>query len=219
MDRKSSTLAAAALAALLASGHAAAQGSGWYIGGGPSASRAKFERADFVGLSTGAYSVDDSDAGAKGFGGYRITPNWAVEFGVTAIGRFEHRFDDGANGRAKFHYDASAATVAIAGTLPLGGGLSLIGRLGAAFTAARIRLASATGNVATTLIAQGWGGFFDDDRSTTRTNVLWGAGAQYDINPRWGLRLDYDNYGKIGDQFETGRAKADAWSANVVFRF
>jgi len=122
MNRKSSTLAAAALAALLASGQAAAQSSGWYVGGGPSASRAKFERADFVGLSTGAYSVDDSDVAAKAFGGYRIAPNWAVEFGVTAIGRFEHHFNDGANGRAKFRYDASAATVAIAGKLPLGGG-------------------------------------------------------------------------------------------------
>lgn len=219
MNWKSSVLAAAALAALLACGQAAAQNSGWYVGGGSGSSRAKFERADFVGLSTGAYSVDDSDVAPRMFGGYRIAPNWAVEFGVTAIGRFEHRFNDGANGRAVFHYDASAATVAIAGKLPLGGGLSLNGRLGAAFTAARIRLASATGNVATTLISQGWGGFFDDDRTATRTNVLWGAGAQYDITPRWGLRLDYDNYGKIGDEFETGRAKAEAWSANVVFRF
>jgi hypothetical protein len=31
--------------------------------------------------------------------------------------------------------------------------------------------------------------------------------------------VDYDNYGKVGEEFETGRAKIDAWSANVVFRF
>ena len=42
MNRKSSTLAAAAFAALLLSGQAAAQNSGWYIGGGPGSTKAKF---------------------------------------------------------------------------------------------------------------------------------------------------------------------------------
>ena len=38
-------------------------------------------------------------------------------------------------------------------------------------------------------------------------------------HPRFGIRLDYDNYGKVGQEFETGRAKIEALSANVLFRF
>jgi OOP family OmpA-OmpF porin len=218
MNRKSSTLAAAALAALFLSGHAAAQNSGWYLGGGPSSSRAKFERGDFVSLANATtYSADDTDVGLKVFGGYKVSPNVALEFGIASIGRFQHRFSSGAGNYAVFNYDASAATVAIAGSLPLGGGFAVQGRAGVAFTAARLALASRSGSV-TVNSTQCMNSFFDDCVSTS-TNLMWGIGAQYDVNPRWGMRLDYDNYGKIGDEFETGRAKADAWSANVVYRF
>jgi opacity protein-like surface antigen len=217
MSRKSSVLAAAALAALLASGQAAAQNSGWYLGGGPGSSRLKFERGDFTGLAAGAYSVDDSDVAPRVFGGYRVAPNWAVEFGIAVLGRFKHRYNAGGGNTAVYHYDASAATVAMAANLPLSGGVSLNGRLGAAFTATQLRLASATGTITTT--PPSCNTSFFDDCTSSKTNFFWGIGAQFDINPRWGIRLDYDNYGKIGEEFETGRAKAQTWSANVVFRF
>lgn len=216
MNRKSSTLAAAALAALLLSGHAAAQNSGWYIGGGPGFSKAKFERSDFTPLAGGTYSVDDTDVAPRVFGGYRIASNWGVEFGVAVLGRFKHRYTGG-SGTAVYNYDASAATVAIATNLPLGGGVSLNGRLGAAFTAARLQGPFTTGTITTN--APTCANVFFDDCTSTKTNVYWGLGGQFDINPRWGVRLDYDNYGKFGDVFETGRAKMEQWSTNVVFRF
>jgi opacity protein-like surface antigen len=212
-----SVLAAASLAALLASGPAAAQGSGWYIGGGPGFSKAKFERGDFTGLATGAtYSVDDTDTAPRVFGGYRIAPNWGVEFGIAALGRFKHRYV-GATGTAVYNYDASAATVALTANLPLGGGVSLNGRLGAAFTAARLGHRQTSGTITTNPPACDTG--FFDDCTSTKTNLYVGIGGQFDINPRWGVRLDYDNYGKFGEQFETGRAKIEQWSANVLFRF
>lgn len=204
-------LAAAALAVLLASGHAAAQNSGWYIGGGPGFSTAKFEQGDFTGLASGTYSADDTDTAPRVFGGYRIAPNWGVEFGIAVLGRFKQRFV-GASGTAVYNYDASAATAALAASLPLGGGVSLNGRLGVAFTAARLQLASRNGS------QPSCDSFFDECRST-KTNLFVGVGGQFDINPHWGVRLDYDNYGKFGEQFETGRAKIEQWSANVLYRF
>ena len=217
MDRKSSTLAAAALAALLAAGQAAAQNSGWYMGGGPGATSAKFERADFTGLAAGTYSVDDGDVGLRVFGGYRVAPNWAVEFGVAALGDYRHRFVGG-TGTAVYRYEVRAATVAMAAQLPLAGGVALNGRLGAAFTATRLRNPSTTGTI-TTNPPSCSGVFFFDDCTSTKTNFFWGLGAQFDMNPRWGIRLDYDNYGKVGEEFVTGRAKIESWSANVLFRF
>jgi opacity protein-like surface antigen len=217
MNAKRVVLAAAALAALLAAGPAAAQNSGWYIGGGAGFAKAKFEQGDFTGLATGAtYSADDTDTAPRVFGGYRIAPNWGVEFGIAALGRFSHRYV-GATGSAVYHYDASAATVALAANLPLGGGVSLNGRVGAAFTAARLHHPSKTGTITTNPPACDTS--FFDDCTSTKTNLFVGIGGQFDISPRWGVRLDYDNYGKFGEQFETGRAKIEQWSANVLYRF
>ena len=206
--------------ALLLSGHAAAQNSGWYIGGGLGAAKANFERADFVGLAPGAtYTAEDSDVAARLFGGYRLSPNWAVEFGAAYVGSYEHRFTS-ASGRAVYEYDASAATIAIAGNLPLSGGVSVNGRLGAAFTAAQLRLAYINGVIATNPSScTTYYYFYDYDCTSSKTNLYWGLGVQFDVNPRWGIRLDYDNYGEIGDQFESGRATIDTLTVNVVFRF
>lgn len=206
-----------AIAALLASGQAAAQNSGWYIGGGPGATNAKFERGDFTGLATGTHSVDDSDTGLRVFGGYRVAPNWALEFGVASLGDYRHRFVGG-TGTAVYRYEVSAATVAMAANLPLAGGVSVNGRLGAAFTATRLRNPSTSGTIATNP-PNCSNVFFYDDCTATKTNFLWGLGVQFDVNPRFGIRLDYDNYGTVGEEFETGRAKIEALSANAVFRF
>lgn len=217
MDTKKPVLAAAALAALLAGSPAAAQNSGWYIGGGPGFTKAKFERGDFTGLATAAtYSVDDTETAPRIFGGYRIAPNWGVEFGLAVLGRFKHRYAGG-SGNAVYDYDASAASVALAANLPLGGSVSLNGRLGAAFTAARLKYPTKSGTITTN--PPSCTSFFFDDCTSSKTNFYWGLGAQFDLNPRWGIRLDYDNYGTVGEQFETGRAKMEQLSANVLFRF
>ena len=118
MDTRKLVLAAAALAALLAGGPAAAQQSGWYLGGGLGNAKADFTRGDFAGLAAGTYSVNDTDTAGRIFGGYRIAPNWAVEFGLASLGRYKHRFIGG-SGSAVYTYDASAATVAMAANLPL----------------------------------------------------------------------------------------------------
>lgn len=215
MNRKSSTFAAAALAALLISGQAAAQSSGWYIGGGTGTAKAKFERGDFTGLETGPYTADDSDFAPRIFGGFRVAPNLALEVGIASLGRYRHRFAAG-SGTAIYHYDASAATVAMNANLPLAGGVSVNGRLGAAFTEANLRLAVDNGTATIPSCSSSW---WYDECTSSKTNVFWGLGAQLDINPRWGIRLDYDNYGKVGEEFESGRAKIETWSANVVFRF
>lgn len=204
------------LALLLVSGPALAQNSGWYIGGGPASTKADFERGDFTGLASGTYSVDDSDVAPHIFGGYRVAPNWAVEFSLAALGRYKHRFVSG-SGSAVYHYDASAATIAMAANLPLAGGVSVNARLGAAFTAAQLRLAAVNPPITTN--APSCTALFFDDCTSSRTNFYWGLGAQFDINSRWGIRVDYDNYGEVGEQFETGRAKIEALSANALFRF
>ena len=211
-------LAAAALAAIGFAGPAAAQNSGWYIGGGIGESSASFESADFAGLTNAPFSgTDSSTTGAKIFGGYSLSPNVGVEFGYAAIGRFKLRYGSAGGANASFNYDASALTVGVVGTLPLGSsGVSLMARGGAAFTLTQLSFASSQGGVHPT---QYCSTSYGDSCVSTKVNLSWGASAQFNVNPRWGLRVDYDDYGKAGDEFETGRASLDMWSMNVLFRF
>jgi OOP family OmpA-OmpF porin len=205
------------LALLFACGPALAQNSGWYIGGGIGSAKADFVRSDFTttGLATGTYSADDDDVAGRLFGGYRVARNWAVEFGLASLGRYKHRYNNAGN-VAVYDYDASALTVAAAANLPIAGGLSLNGRFGVAFTATELRLRRDNGTANPPVCPDSW---WYSDCASQSTNLYWGLGAQFDINPRWHIRLDYDNYGEVGEEFETGRADIETVSVNFVWRF
>jgi OmpA-OmpF porin, OOP family len=200
-----------------ACGPALAQNTGWYIGGGFGSTKADFVRSDFTSLAPGAtYSADDDDIAGRVFGGYRVAPNFAVEFGIASLGNYRHRYTQGAN-IAVVDYDASALTVAAAGNLPLTGGFSLNGRVGLAFTAAELRERRNDGDIATIpFCPDSW---WYSDCTSQSTNLYWGIGAQFDINRNWGIRVDYDNYGEVGEEFETGRADIETMSVNFVWRF
>jgi opacity protein-like surface antigen len=216
MLSKTSILAAAALAALLAAGPAAAQRSNWYIGGGVGQAQADFVASDFSPwLETGTYTHDDNGFAAQFFGGYRFAPHVAVEFGFSYLGQYQQRFA-ATSGVAIYNYDASALTVAIAGNLPIAGGLSLTGRAGVGFTAANLQLTVDNG---TARIPYCGGSYWYSGCTSTSANFYWGLGAQLDVSPTWGLRFDYDNFGQIGSEFESGRADIDRWSVNVLYNF
>ena len=106
--------------------------------------------------------------------------------------------------------------MAIAGNLPLGAGLSLNARAGLAFTAANLQLRVDNGTARVPDCNNTW---WYSGCTSTSTNLYWGAGAQLDLTQHFGMRLDYDNYGQVGQEFETGRAKIDVWSLNVLYNF
>ncbi len=202
-------------AMLLVSAPALAQNTGWYIGGGLGSAMAEFVRGDFTGLATGTYSVDDEDLGTRFFGGYRFAPNLAVEGSLAFLGSYKHRFNNGGN-VAVYNYDASALTIALAANLPVATGFSLNGRVGVAFTASELRLRRNNGTATVPFCPDSW---WYSDCSSQSTNLYWGLGVQFDVSRRWGIRVDYDNYGEVGEEFETGRADIDQVSVNFLWRF
>ena len=203
------------LVALFACAPALAQTSGWYIGGGVGSAKADFASGDFSGFATGTRTADDDDVSSRIFGGYRLSPNLAVEGGLAFLGSYKQRYNDGGN-LAVYDYNASALTIALAGSLPVAGGFSLIGRVGVAFTASELRLRRDDGNANPPFCPDSW---WYSDCSSQSTNLYWGLGAQFDVSPRWGIRVDYDNYGEVGDEFETGRADIEVVSVNFIWRF
>lgn len=95
-------------------GAAAAHAEGLSVGG--SLASTKWKGDDIGGVST-----DKSATGGKIYGGYSFTPNFGLEAGYAAFGKYKS-----AAGSVKadgFYADA-------VGTLPLGNGFSALGRVG-----------------------------------------------------------------------------------------
>lgn len=83
-----------ALAAVLATPLAIAQGGSWYAGGSAGRSTTSIDDAGIrrglggQGLATATLADRDASTGYKLFGGYELTPNVAIEAGVFDLGRF-----------------------------------------------------------------------------------------------------------------------------------
>lgn len=172
-------------------------GSGWYLGGG---------------IRPEAPRVENADIGYRQFAGYRFSRTWGVEVGYSDLGRGNGGEEPGLYAAEKFGHQTSAWTLAGTGVLTLGNAFSLQGRVGLSVAAPDATLASSGLGAATGAAGYGLGSALPRYRST----VLWGFGGQYDWNERFGLRLDYNNFGKLDDQNGT---RSDLWSINAVVRF
>jgi OOP family OmpA-OmpF porin len=184
-------LVAAALGALWACG-AAAQASapenGWYLGGG---------------IRPALPQIEDTDIGYRHFGGYRFSRRWGVELGYSDLGRGSEG-EHGLFEAQKLGAQTSAWTLAGTGVLPLGNAFSIQGRLGVSLTTPDATLMAP---------GSGIGSAFPRHRPT----VLWGFGGQYDLTGSVGLRVDYNNFGRLTD--DPNGTRSDLWSINAVVRF
>ena len=174
---------------------------GWYLGGG---------------IRPVTPAAEDTDIGYRNFGGYRFTRHWGVELGYSDLGRGNG--NGGGNGgmelpaysAEKYGYQTSAWTLAGTGVLPLGESFSLLGRLGWSLATPDSTLTGFSLGSA----APGFG--VSSTMPRYRGSVLWGFGGQYDLSDQVGLRVDYNNFGRLEDQ---GGARSDLWSINAVVRF
>jgi hypothetical protein len=209
-----------AVTALLLSGACSAQAadssysSYWYSGLGIGYSRAQFFPADF---STGGGAVEskrDYDVGFKGFLGYQINRNWAAELSFVSVGKFLYNYTN-ANVTQEFDYKVSGWGVSALPTIPLTSNFSLYGRLGAFFSQTRILAYNVNFQV-----GQSGLGPVEDEMS-----LLSGVGMQYFFSGDTGLRIEYENFGQVGNACTpsstscSGRANVKMVSANIVFKF
>jgi hypothetical protein len=85
-----------------------------------------------------------------------------------------------------------------------------------AFTGTELDLRPDDGNASPPFCPDAW---WHSDCASQSTSAYWGVGAQFDFDRRWGIRVDYDNYGEVGEEFETGRARIEQYSINFLWRF
>jgi hypothetical protein len=191
----------------------------WYAGLGAGYSWIQFYPVDFSSggnptcSSRGPCSENkrEVDAGYKGYIGYQINRNWAAELSYTTIGKFHYKYDDGTVTQ-DIVYKATGWGFSAIPTVPLSRNLSVYGRLGVFFSQARVTARNDS------FVAGAIGG----GRQVSDSSLLTGFGAQYFFGGDNGIRIEYENFGAVGncpDKPCVGRANAKMTSASLIFKF
>lgn len=157
--------------------------------------------------SSGGLSVsgDASKTSWKLLGGYQFTPNWGAEFQYTDLG---NRGVSGTAGGLTASGSTNAYQWSLAGTgsLPLSSGFSLLGKLGAT------RNHIGGGNICLGANCANLG-------SSDRTDFLTGFGLGYSFTKNFGLRAEYENFGKLSKDGAGGSIRADNWALSLKYSF
>jgi hypothetical protein len=157
-------------------------------------------------------SSKSGSTGWKAYAGYRFDPTWGIELGYHNLGnKFEETLAT-AGGSATAHADVNSWYTAGTATFGVADRFALIGKLGLARHSASIDRVCVGATTCTT------------PRGSDRWGVVAGIGAEYALTGQYGIRLEYEDYGKItvADVLGTGNSgslKASAWtlSARMIF--
>lgn len=205
------TLLALALAAISLPSHAQ-----WYAGGtigqtkGSLGSGGQNEQLIGLGFDDASTAFDDKDTAYRVYGGYRFHRNFAAEIAYVDLGRFELRSTVVPAGTLTNRIRSSGVDFSVLGLLPVSERWTVFGRLGV--LAARAKASySGDGSV---FINDGEG-----EQSKRTSGIVYGVGAMADLTPRLGVRVEYNEYRKIGDDLTGGEFDARVLSAGVQYRF
>jgi OmpA-OmpF porin, OOP family len=188
----------------------------WYVGASIGKSDIKFDNAaqsdQFLDLGfTNPSTVSNSkDTGYRAFGGYQLHKYIAMEAAYVDLGRFSFRTDVTPRGSLAGSTRIDGLELSAVGTLPLGERLGVFARIGA-FSAETRTSYTGSGSIETLI-----GG---DNQKKRSTELVYGAGAMYNINKNLSVRGEWSRYEKLGDIYTGGRTDANLYSLGIVYRF
>jgi OOP family OmpA-OmpF porin len=198
--------------AVLLSPVAAAEDSGWYLGGNIGQSRATIDDEKIVdglhdqGFITTSITNDDRHFGYKLFGGYQFNRFLSLEGGYFDLGQFGFAANTLPEGSYRGNIRLNGANLDLLGTLPLTQRLGLFARIGVNYADARDTF-SGTGFVAVSAPRS----------SEDAANYKFGLGLQYAFTESLVMRLEAERY-RVDDPVEHG-ADMDLYSIGLVYRF
>jgi OOP family OmpA-OmpF porin len=131
--------------------------------------------------------------------GYHFSPMIAVEVGYSKFA--DTSLDYAAVGKATLAMNSTQ--VAAVGSYPLNSQFDLLGKLGVSRNSAS---SSGTGAFAGLV-----------NSSTSQSDLLIGVGAQYNVSSQFGIRVQYDSFGKFDSSSQP--ISASAISVGVVSSF
>ena len=136
-------------------------------------------------------SCDTKDTAFRILGGYQINRNFAAELGYHDLGKVK------VTGPANFDIKSNAWELVGVGAYPLANQFSVYGKLGVYRGEVKVPGSKAT-----------------------NTDLTYGIGGQYDLSREWGLRAEWQRYGKIGsDNVTGGKSDVDVLSIGAIWRF
>ena len=158
-------------------------------------------------------SRDENDIGGKIFVGYRVHPNWAAEAGYVDLGKTSAKRTMLAPGTGSISLDSrnTGWFVDLVGRMPIGNGVSLIGKVGQIYSENRKRL-STSGAVS---LAPGTASSYTE----REFNWKYGAGAEYEISKTMVARGEVELYRKLGKDDPGGENEAGLFSLNLLVAF
>jgi OOP family OmpA-OmpF porin len=187
---------------------------GWYIGLALGSSNVDLS-PDVVAVS-GATSTtfvsDQRDPGVKVFAGYRFNRHLALEGGYAWLGEFQATTQVAAPTTGALNADIRVIGLFVdaLAMLPIGERLAAYVKLGVLGSETRT-FHSTSGTVTP---APG----VNTNASSDAANLAYGLGAQYDIDGKATLRVEWQRYADVGDA-NTGEFDIDLYSAGLLFRF
>ncbi|CAN5429480.1 outer membrane beta-barrel protein [soil metagenome] len=140
-------------------------------------------------------------------GGYRLSPNLAVEGGYIDFGKTKYQATY-AGGTAQGTLKAGGVDIAARGILPVSDKIDLFAKGG--LVAARVKSSLTAGAPA---------GGATGDTSKTVVRPLLGIGAQYKLTEKVSLRLDLDHVSGLGSSSQTGKMSATMLSGGLAYSF
>ena len=206
------SMALVSAACALTAQAALAQDSGWYAGGNVGRTSATVDNARITsglassGLATTSISDRDRDTGYKIYGGYQLSPNFALEGGYFDLGKFGFTANTNPAGTLNGDIRLRGLNLDLVGTLPLSERFSLLGRVGANYAQTRGTF-SGTGAVGVT----------NPNPSKRDTNYKIGVGLQYAFTESLSMRGELERY-RINDAVGN-RGHVDMVSVGLVYKF
>lgn len=204
-----------ALMTMIGSFSAVAAQEAFYGGVGIGAAKTRIGKnpLGITGATATSLSRDENDIGAKIFFGYRVNPYWAAEVGYVDLGMTSAKRSMSAPGIGSISMDSSNTGyfIDLVGRMPIGNGISLIGKVGQIASENRKKL-SAGGAVS---LAPGAASRYKE----RETNWKYGAGAEYEISKTMAARGEVELYRKLGNDAAGGENEAGLFSLNLLVKF
>jgi len=203
-------LAIVAAATLTATAHAG----DLYVVGSVGQSRLDVKKSDYdtpltaAGVKLQSSSLSRTDTAWKAQVGYRFSEVFAVEGGYVDLGKATYSAT-ATGGVVNGSLKASGLNLAAVGNLPLGDAFTVFGKLGV--IAARVE-----GEVS----ASGVGGSYSGSNSSTNLRGNWGIGASYAIDHNFAVRVEAEQFSKLGDNKTFGKkSDVNVLSAGIQYTF
>jgi OOP family OmpA-OmpF porin len=198
---------------------ASAHGEGWYVvvfGGEASSEGLDQDELDAslvdVGFDLQSSSLDDSDTGFGATLGYQVNENFAAELSYVDLGDVSYQASNEqanpANESVTLDTSAAGPVFSLLGILPVGERWDLYGRAGLALMDSEGEATATAGDVTDRI-----------SDSTNRSNMVLGAGVQYDVSDRFGIQLEWDRYFDVGSEEIVGESDIDLFALGLRYNF